>query len=140
MSVSFQRQMENVVRTINARFEQLFYNVDAHVGRSIRIGSPITGAAGQPVKSGALLASWIRQRRGRWTTGWVSHSPYAHVIEYNLRGAQLHSAVGGFYSVTMTRAGFRALVKYENSRVRSVRFDPAVGRWRNTQGQFAKAF
>jgi hypothetical protein len=95
------------------RSRELATNVTDHVETSIKVGSPVTGAPGQPVESGALLNSWHRQAEGPFRAAIVSESPYADSIETNERGAALRSSVGGFHSVALTRAGFENVVEHE---------------------------
>lgn len=81
---------------------------------SIRIGSAITGAPGQPVKSGDLLASWNVTWMDRWTAIVSSDLIYAHLIEAGI-GAHgpltLRSKVGGFHSVKLTAMNWDKIVE-----------------------------
>lgn len=138
MTLNFEQQMRTIARRVVDRYDALFDAVDAHVGRSIMFGSPVTAAPGQPVKSGALLMSWKRNNAGRYQVSWSSDSKYAHIIEDNRRGATLRSKVGGFHSVKLTRVGFQRIVEYELKAVTGARFDRNVQRWRNARGQFMK--
>lgn len=113
MTAGFQQQMDRFIQKTRAREAALYEGVQEHVGRSIKFGSAVTGAPGQPVKSGDLLGSWRRDRRGVRFVRWTSDLIYAGIIEDNRRGAQLRSKVGGFHSVKLTRAGFRAIVSHE---------------------------
>jgi hypothetical protein len=140
MSVSFERDLARFVKKVYDRHETLHNRVVDHVGRSIRFGSATTGAPGQPVKSGKLLASWYARHNGRWMVHWVSNIRHARAIEHNLRGAQLRSKVGGFHSVKLTRAGFTRIVQTElkgmggatvDTRGRgSTTRDAKTGRWK----------
>lgn len=95
--------------------EQLLYSrsVD-HAETSIRFGSPVTGAPGQPVRSGKLRDSY-HQIGDKKTQSIVILSllPYANVIENNFRRATLRSKVGGWHSVKITRLNFRLIIEYE---------------------------
>lgn len=81
--------------------------------RSVTIGSMITGAPGQPVDTGALLASWVIEWRGPWYAEITSDLPYAHIIEGGI-GAYgpltLRSKVGGFHSLALTSASWPRIV------------------------------
>jgi hypothetical protein len=136
MSVSFQRQMQKIIQGTDDKARRLLDNIDAHVGRSIMYGSPVTGAPGQPVDKGELLESWVRLKRGKFAVAWISRKFYAPIIEDNWREAQLRSKVGGFHSVKMTRHGFPALVRYELALM-----EPSVlrGPLRDARGRFTKA-
>lgn len=82
--------------------------------RSIRIGSAITGAPGQPVKSGDLLRSWKIVWIDKWTAEISSDLIYAHLIEAGIGRygpLTLRSKVGGFHSVKMTAAGWERIVE-----------------------------
>jgi hypothetical protein len=139
---SFAVQMRKITQIVQHRYEELYSRVDEHVGRSIMYGSAVTGAPGQPVYTGALLASWHRVQRGTFGSLWVSKSPYAHIIEDNLRGATLRSAVGGFHSVTLTRNAFRQIVFHELTGILRYgpQYDFGSSRWRDIRtGRFAKA-
>ena len=118
--MSFARDMQRFVDKARGRTTMLHDACIGHVYASITVGSSITGAPGQPVKSGDLLKSWKVAPGGRRaTTRIYSDSPYADIIEDNKRGAVLRSSVGGFHSVKMTRIGWRALVAHELRRVKS---------------------
>lgn len=102
---------------------------------SIVEGSPITGAPGQPVDTGALKASWhleLEETQASITTP----LGYAPVIEDDLRssfdrsgdeparpkgagGSARHhkSTVGGHHSVTLTLAGIDRLIDEAGRRV-----------------------
>jgi hypothetical protein len=124
--------MRDFAALVEQRYADLYENTAAHVGRSIISGSHITGAPGQPFKDGDLIKSWRRYAAGRWGIRWVSTSPYAHVIEYNLRGATLRSKVGGFHSVTLTRLMWPRIVQYELNKLRN-------SRPRDRRGRFIRA-
>jgi hypothetical protein len=113
MSVSFQRQMELIVAKAGRRGKELAHRIEQHCGDSIKFGSVVTGAPGQPVETGHLLDSWHLQRIAPYLGRWISTVEYASVIEDNFRGAQLRSHWGGFHSVKMTRHGFKQIVDYE---------------------------
>lgn len=140
-TISFQRQMERFADKVRRRERVLYDRVNDHVGRSIKHGSAVTGAPGQPVRTGALLASWRNDRSNPRVTRWFSNLVYAPIIEDNRRGAQLRSKVGGFHSVKMTRHGFLAIVRHELRQLTDTfsTFDPKAGRWRDASGRFTKA-
>ena len=137
--LSFERTISRFVDLCYERYDALYSQVDAHVGRSIRFGSAVTGAPGQPVRSGKLLRSWRHRSDGKYKTYWTSNARHARIIEHNLRGAILRSRVGGFHSVKLTAAGFRAIVRHElrivkgeirfDSRGRGSQFRGPGGRW-----------
>jgi|SRR5690606_16397871 len=140
-ALRFQRDINRFIEKTYARLETLTENVHQHVGRSIRFGSSVTGAPGQPVRSGQLLASWREYRSGS-SRGWRSSLRYARYIEDNLRGMTLRSKVGGFHSVKLTRAGYKSIVRHELNNLgpsgAGIVFDRKVGRYRTPTGQFTK--
>ena len=81
---------------------------------SIRDGSSITGAPGQPVDTWNLYNSW-RKEGGASTGEWrvypdLEQAPYAPIIENNSMGHTLRSKVGGWHSVKITRLNFRLII------------------------------
>lgn len=142
MTMSFKQQLDRIVLKTKKKEKALFQAIDAHVGRSILVGSSVTGAPGQPVKTGALLASWkrkssIKARRSEY----ISRLYYAGIIEDNARGATLRSEVGGFHSVRFTRLGWQAIVKHELAKIVAQKDAVFVGgAWRDPRtGRFVKA-
>jgi hypothetical protein len=110
--MGFSAEMDAFIAKVRARGDGLFINTASHVHTSVVSGSPVTGAPGQPVDTGNLRTSWQLVFNG--TSAEVSTNvEYAQIIEDNERGAQLRSAVGGFHSVKMTRAGWDAIVIHE---------------------------
>lgn len=109
----FANEVRKFAEKAKARERLLFKRVAEHAFRSIRFGSNITGAPGQPVDTTMLLKSW-RMRIGPGRNVEIS-SPlfYAPIIEDNRRGATLRSKVGGFHSVKLTRLGWQRMVEYE---------------------------
>ena len=143
-AASFQKSLREFVALANSREERLFQAVSARVGKSIMYGDKSTGAPGQPVRSGALLASWVEEGDfGTRLVHWISRLKYASVIEHNLRGAILRSKVGGFHSVKLTMMAWKRIVREELAKVKAgtfAVFDEKVGRFRDPlTGRFAKA-
>lgn len=79
---------------------------------SIKNGSPITGAPGQPVKTGKLRSSWKLVWVNQYAFDIFSNVEYASIIEFNSRGAKLRSHVGGFHSVAITTMNYNLIIKY----------------------------
>jgi len=138
----FAAWLRNVALDVRNREEDCFLNICDHVEMSVLVGSPVTGAPGQPIKSGDLINSWkkevnLRQRTGTFT----SECPYAEIIETNARGAQLRSEVGGFHSVAMTLAAMNRIIAFEAERIGRQAFRVEMGgrRYRDPKtGRFAK--
>lgn len=88
---------------------------------SITVGSPITSAPGQPVDTGALLASWKRVDLSPSKAQVISEGlPYTIGIEDGVGPngpINLRSAVGGWHSVKMTRAAWHPIVQHAVDRV-----------------------
>lgn len=82
--------------------------VDA-VHQSVTDGSAITGAPGQPVDTGDLLASWQETFPEEWVGQTATNVEYAEPIEEGIGPhgpLTLRSEVGGFHSVKLTRAAW----------------------------------
>lgn len=115
---SFGAQLQNFQRKVAFRERAVFVGTATEVLRSIQEGSEITGAPGQPVDTGNLRASWNIAFPDENTAVVSTNVEYAPEIEDNTRGASLRSAVGGFHSVKITRAGFDRIVASEVKKVR----------------------
>ena len=86
---------------------EVFVRTAQLVQESVVVGSPITGAPGQPVDTGNLANSWhlnVGQTEALLSTNVV----YAPVIEDNVRGVVFRNH--GPHSVKLTVAGFDKLV------------------------------
>lgn len=114
--MSFVDDIARFCRLAKQREKALYKQSVEHAFRSIRFGSDVTGAPGQPVKEGVLLASWEMRQAGN-ATELETPLEYGPIIEDNFRGATLRSEVGGFHSVKLTRLGWRRIVAYENQRL-----------------------
>jgi hypothetical protein len=82
--------------------------------QSIQFGSPITGAVGQPVDTGALRNSWMREDVSPTEAIVSTNLEYARSIEDGISShgtpISFKSAVGGAHSVEQTVAGFDRIV------------------------------
>jgi hypothetical protein len=91
----------------NRRIMAIFHRTVQLVYESVVLGSPVTGAPGQPVDTGALRASWAI----RWlspTQAQISTGiDYAIHVELNERNVTFR--VGGAHSLSKTRANFDKL-------------------------------
>jgi hypothetical protein len=102
----------------------VFHGVTEEVQRSLVEGSEITGAAGQPVDTGTLKASFTPQfiDANTWQTS--THLKYATSIEDGVsyahggRPMTLRSATGGFHSAKQTRVGFPRIVEWVVQKVK----------------------
>lgn len=107
-AADFDRVMRNL-RKKTASFPSLLAE---EVLVSIRDGSSVTGAPGQPRRSGRLIKSWKRDRRGTLYRIY-SRLFYAPLAEEGIgrtgKPAVHRSSVGGPHSVKMTRVGLQQL-------------------------------
>ena len=88
---------------VRKRHKLLFQTFVVEVARSIRFGSELTGAPGQPVDTGALRDSWIDAYLSQWVWRISTSIQYAPYIEDDVGG---HSyRVGGPHSVKLTILG-----------------------------------
>lgn len=117
--MSFGKDLQDFIADLRRKRQALFINCVSHVETSIKVGSAVTGAPGQPVDTGNLLNSWVTEFESPQLAVIGTPVVYAPPIEDNLRGAQLRSEVGGFHSVKMTRAGWPAIVEYEAAALES---------------------
>jgi hypothetical protein len=121
--MSFGDEVRSFAVAVQARNRRVFVNTASAVKDSITDGSNITGAPGQPVKSGVLKGSWILEflspTEARISSGGAA-SAYNWQIEDGIswRGQPLtlRSAVGGFHSVKLTVLNFDRLVAVEAGR------------------------
>lgn len=94
---------------IEALAQACFVEIGDEVFRSIVDGSQLTGAPGQPVRTGHLRSSWVE----RLTTPTqirveTDDLPKAQFIEEDARG--IHFKSGGPHSIKLTVAGFQNIV------------------------------
>lgn len=111
--MSFAKDLAAFTDRLRARETVLFGNVVQHVEESIKVGSTVTGAPGQPVDTGTLLNSWETEYVAPRIAEISTSLGYAPIIESNERGATFKSPVGGAHSVRQTRMGFPAIVDHE---------------------------
>lgn len=110
--MAFADDLNGFTRKVNARNRAIFIAITVAIYASVVFGSAITGSPGQPVDTGALRASWIGEFVSAYEWTLTTNIEYAPIIEYNLRGATLRSAVGGFHSVSLTALGFERIVEH----------------------------
>lgn len=107
--MSFESDLSRFIGKMRDRQKRIHNRVAELAFRSIVVGSPITGAPGQPVRTGNLKNSWQKVLIKPFDTAIITHVPYAPNMEDHT--GNFHSEVGGAHSVKMTRAGFDRLVK-----------------------------
>ena len=112
--MSFQDEVRNFAQKVERKQREIFVNCASAVHQSVVTGSPVTGAPGQPVDTGALRASWVLRFESDHVAMTSTPIVYAPIIEDG-RGPHgpltLRSTVGGFHSVQLTRAGWQATVQ-----------------------------
>lgn len=93
---------------------QHFVGVVLEAHRSIKEGSELTGASGQPVQTGALRNSWVFEFPTQDSARISTNIEYAQPIEDGVGRfgpLTLRSAVGGFHSIAMTVANIDRIVQ-----------------------------
>lgn len=117
MAQSFRTQLGQFSAQLMERQRALFANVASAAKFSITDGSPLTGAPGQPVDTGALKASWQLDfpspSRAEITTNLVYAPPNEDGITADGRPYNQRSPVGGRHSVRLTAANIQNIVNDE---------------------------
>ena len=129
--MSFRDDIREFSRSVETDSALLFLAICTAVLASIQFGSPITGAFGQPVDTGALRASWQLVFVSKSEALIATDKAYALSIELGIVTARsgqvtghtgqrltLRSRVGGFHSVQKTADAFDALVDDETRKLR----------------------
>jgi hypothetical protein len=121
--MSFGGQLRDWGDKAKRREGAVFHTAVFTAHKSITVGSPLTGAPGQPVDTGRLRNSWqiviLSPREVRILTS----MKYARSIEDGLSYAHagkpltLRSQVGGFHSLKLTVANWNRIVEDANRRV-----------------------
>lgn len=115
---------------VGTMLEDTFLMCGALGLESIKYGSTLTGAPGQPVDEGRLLNSWQMEREGKDVIVIGTPEEYAIPIEDGIQapytrkdGTQVtpgpivfRSEVGGAHSVALTVAGFDNIVEEAKNR------------------------
>tara|TARA_B100000749_G_scaffold257729_1_gene227314 strand:+ start:128 stop:532 length:405 start_codon:yes stop_codon:yes gene_type:complete len=116
----FARRLKSFGKMSEERLHLVFLRSAREAFKSIKFGSAITGAPGQPVKTGKLINSWRMSGRAREGSITIETDvKYAPLLEDNFRGATLRSKVGGFHSVKITRMNYRLIVSSELNKVKA---------------------
>lgn len=112
--MGFEADLERFTLKLDATYATLLPEVALAVQESIVVGSPITGAPGQPVDTGNLRASWNLTLEPEWAEI-ITNVEYAPFVEdgVNQHGPMtVRSLVGGWHSVALTRINFDRLVDH----------------------------
>ena len=115
-SAAFEAQIARFTAKVDGRIEKLHLRCSELLNESVVEGSSITGAPGQPVQKGQLRGSFQLTFPKRLFSSLLTKLVYAPGIELgkDMRSGKtlsLRSAVGGFHSVKLTRAGWNKLVR-----------------------------
>jgi hypothetical protein len=114
-AIEFAVKLKNFSKSTKATVTAARLIAQREVVRSIKRGSEITGAPGQPVDTSALLNGWIESRPGPALWEFSTDLEYAEYIEdggNDIGPFTLRSEVGGFHSVKLTEASWKEVVEY----------------------------
>lgn len=120
-AIGFQTKLRNFQRSSQAAVTSVRLIAQREIARSIRRGSEITGAPGQPVQTGNLLASWVESRPSADVWEFSTPVEYAVWIEdggNDISAFTLRSEVGGFHSVKLTQAAWPDIVAFARAETR----------------------
>lgn len=118
MSDNWNEGIDRAIREMEQRARAVFLGTAAHLERSIKDGSSLTGAPGQPVQTGNLKRSWQTTFPSQDVAEIATNVIYAPGIEDGVslktgKALTLRSPEGGFHSVKLTVAGFEKIVTAE---------------------------
>lgn len=120
-AIGFQTQLRNFSRSAQAAVTSVRLIAQREIATSIRRGSEITGAPGQPVDDGDLLASWVESRPApalwEFSTA-LNYAPYIEDGGNDIGPFTLRSEVGGFHSVKLTQAAWPDIVEFARAETR----------------------
>lgn len=117
---SFARTLRRHAAMAMEREELLYQRSFDHATRSVLDGSEVTGAPGQPFRTGNLYRAFhvtgsLASQNAALVAD-LEQAPYAPIVEDNLHGARYHN--GGPHSIKITRVNFRHIVRHELARVK----------------------
>ncbi|WP_353268007.1 hypothetical protein [Gemmatimonas sp.] len=90
-------------RKVQVRHKQVFGGLTSELGRSIRDGSELTGAPGQPRRTSNLYFSWIDRFLAPFRWQIATNVSYAPFVEDAVRGQRFRN--GGPHSLKLTILG-----------------------------------
>ncbi len=114
--ISFSEQMQQAVQKARNDLMHLHGRVSVAAQNEVKFGGGVTGAPGQPLKSGALRNSYQLTFPTPTTSQIATDKPYARSIELGVGPhgpLTLRSSIGGFHSIALVVAGFDRLVANE---------------------------
>lgn len=113
--MSFGTDMRNFVKKTKTQTAAVVRGSVRSVLNSVKYGSPITAAPGQPIGEGDLRESWVSEFTDARIALIYTDSPYAPQNEDGIARPgggpyTLRSADGGRWSVLKTRKNFQAII------------------------------
>lgn len=111
-----ERRNREVIAQLGTMLQSVFVGTATEALRSIKEGSELTGAPGQPVDTGNLRNSWLLEFPDQDHATISTNVIYAEAIEDGTgRFGPLHlrSSVGGWHSVAATAANIDRIVESE---------------------------
>lgn len=109
MASNFKRDIAEFQRLLARRQRAAFLDAAGVALESIKVGSLLTGAPGQPVDTGNLRNSWEKEITSASTGRIFSTAEYAEAIEEGIGPhgpMSVRSQVGGFHSAKLTVAAW----------------------------------
>lgn len=123
--MAFENDLNRFIGKVATQSRAHFVGVVAAMESSIKNGSALTGAPGQPVVTGNLIRGWQVVFENPLSAVIGTNVPYASVIEFNTRGARIPagppkgSTVGGAHSVALTIAALDKIVASEAEKLKN---------------------
>lgn len=117
---SFAEGLGQFIEFAEARTKDAFVHATEEVQRSVVDGSELTGAPGQPVRTGTLKGSWIGEFLSETLWQLTTNLEYAEYIEnggndrgpFNPARGAPRSQVGGYHSVAHTITGWPRILEF----------------------------
>ena len=123
--MGYGEDMARAVRNATSATKEVFVGTVLALHESIKVGSPVTGAPGQPVDTGNLRNSWGFEFDSDTSALISTPVEYAAAVEDGVgpHGPVQYgnSGVGGSHSVALTVMGAPRVVELEAERVARLR-------------------
>jgi hypothetical protein len=122
-AAAFQASLMKFTRTLELREQAVFEGALELMYESIVHGSHLTGAPGQPVRTGQLRDSWKVEHLSPTVAKVTTSLGYAWPVEHNAWGEGEATVFRnhGPHSVKRTRAGFARIVDFVRRRAQQLR-------------------
>lgn len=123
--MAFADDLRRFATKTEAQVRDVFVGTAVHLHTSIKFGSPVTGAPGQPIDLGTLRNSWTLTFESPDTALIASNIEYAQAVEdgvgpYGPRVYGAKNGLGGSHSVKISIAAAQRVVDAEVARVRGL--------------------